>query len=88
LHPEGSLFHGGSHLRYPRHGGGGPGLEDGISRWEGGIFFLYYGVYLTLLLVDAAGHDARDLLLNAVLVFVLPLTAVTALLGWWRAKVV
>jgi cation:H+ antiporter len=59
-----------------------------ISRWEGGIFFLYYGIYLTLLLVDAAGHDARDLLWNAVLVFILPLTAVTALLGWWRAKVV
>ncbi len=55
-----------------------------ISRWEGGLFLLYYGIYLALLLMDAAGHDARDLLWNTVLLFVLPLTAVTALLGWWR----
>jgi cation:H+ antiporter len=59
-----------------------------VSRWEGGLFVLYYGLYLTLLLVDAAGHDARDLLWNAVLVFVVPLTALAALLGWWREKVV
>jgi cation:H+ antiporter len=58
-----------------------------VTRWEGGLFVLYYGLYLTLLLVDAAGHDARDLLWNAVLVFVLPLTAVTAFLGWWRGEV-
>jgi cation:H+ antiporter len=58
-----------------------------ISRWEGGLFLFYYGVYLALLLVDAAGHDARDLLWHAMLEFVIPLTAVTALLGWWRGEV-
>jgi len=57
-----------------------------ISRWEGALFLLYYAIYLVLLLVDASGHDARDLLWNAMLEFVIPLTAVTALLGWWRGE--
>jgi cation:H+ antiporter len=58
-----------------------------ISRWEGGIFLLYYGLYLALLFLDASSHDSRDLLLRAILQFVLPLTLVTALLGWlWRIR--
>jgi cation:H+ antiporter len=57
-----------------------------ISRWEGGLFLLYYGLYLALLLADASGHDARDLLWNAVLLFVLPLTVVTASVGWLWAE--
>ncbi len=54
-----------------------------ISRWEGGVFLLYYGIYLALLILDASGHDSRDLLFHAVLWFALPLTVITALMGWW-----
>jgi cation:H+ antiporter len=57
-----------------------------INRWEGGLFLLYYGLYLALLLSDASGHDSRDLLWNAVLLFVLPLTVVTAVAGWLWAE--
>ena len=58
-----------------------------IQRWEGAIFLLYYGIYVALLILDAADHDTHDLLVQAVLLFVLPLTVVTALLGWrWEKR--
>ena len=58
-----------------------------IQRWEGAIFLLYYGIYVALLILDAAAHDTHDLLLQAVLLFILPLTVVTAVLGWrWERR--
>lgn len=55
-----------------------------IGRWEGALFLLYYFIYVGLLILDASDHDTRNLVLEAVLQFVLPLTAITAILGWWK----
>ncbi len=55
-----------------------------ISRLEGGLFLVYYAVYVAYLAVDAAGHDALTALNQAVWWFVVPLSAVTLLVLWHR----
>lgn len=48
-----------------------------IARWEGGLFFGYYVVYITFLVLDAIGSPGLRTM-NAILIwFALPLTAVT-----------
>jgi cation:H+ antiporter len=49
----------------------------GIARWEGWLFLLCYATYTTYLILDATGHDALPAFSNAMLMFVLPLAAVT-----------
>jgi len=51
-----------------------------ISRWEGGLFLVYWAAYTAYLLLDAAGHDALPTVRSAMSWFVLPLTGVTLLL--------
>ena len=48
-----------------------------LTRVNGGFFVLYYGAYLTYLLMNAARHDYVDEYRFALTWFVLPLTAVT-----------
>jgi cation:H+ antiporter len=48
-----------------------------IERWEGGLFLAYYVAYTLYLILNAAEHDALPAYSSAMLVFVLPLTAVT-----------
>lgn len=48
-----------------------------IARWEGGLFLVYYVAYVTYLVLGATQHDALPLANRALVVFVLPLTAVT-----------
>jgi cation:H+ antiporter len=48
-----------------------------ISRWEGVVFVGYYVAYTLYLLLDAAGHDAQPVFGATMLVFVLPITALT-----------
>jgi cation:H+ antiporter len=50
-----------------------------IARWEGWLFLGAYGAYLAYVLLDATQHDALPLFSTAMLVFVLPLIAVTLL---------
>ncbi|MEZ4425037.1 MAG: calcium/sodium antiporter [Gemmatimonadota bacterium] len=60
-----------------------------ISRREGVVFVLYYGVYLLYLILDATGHALFGGYRAALLFFVLPLTAlILALtsLGAWRER--
>jgi cation:H+ antiporter len=57
-----------------------------IARWEGILLLLYYGIYLFLLLLDAGGHDTQHLIRQAVLHYVVPLTALMALLVWWQER--
>ncbi len=53
-----------------------------IARWEGALFLGYYIAYTLYLILDATGHDALPAFSNVMLLFVLPLTAVTlAVLG-------
>lgn len=51
-----------------------------ITRWEGGLFLTYYAAYITYLLLDATEHDALPAFSTTLLVFALPLTAVTLFL--------
>jgi cation:H+ antiporter len=53
------------------------GLE--IARWEGGLFLAYYVAYTTYLVMAATQHAAAGMYADAMLWFVLPLTAVTLL---------
>ncbi|GAB4323545.1 MAG: calcium/sodium antiporter [Dehalococcoidia bacterium] len=48
-----------------------------IVRWEGLLFLGYYVAYTAYLLLDASGHDALPAYSFVMLVFVVPLTAVT-----------
>jgi cation:H+ antiporter len=60
-----------------------------ISRWEGAVLVGYYAAYALYLLLDAAGHDAQPAFGGVMLLFVLPLTAITlAVLAVreWRAR--
>jgi cation:H+ antiporter len=48
-----------------------------IARWEGALFLGYYVAYTTYLVLAATQHDALPAFSTAMLVAVLPLTAVT-----------
>ena len=48
-----------------------------IARWEAGLFVLLYAAYVTYLLLDSAGHAALPRYSTVMLVFVLPITALT-----------
>ena len=57
-----------------------------IERWEGVLFLVYYGVYLTFLLLAAGRHESLEALAPAMQLVVLPLTAATLLalsLRYW-----
>jgi cation:H+ antiporter len=58
-----------------------------IARWEGGLFLGYYGAYTVYLFLATTQHDALSTFSTAMWAFVLPLTAVTLLVGalraWW-----
>jgi cation:H+ antiporter len=48
-----------------------------IDRWEGAVFLLYYGAYTAYLVLAAQEHDALGVFSRVMLLFVLPLTALT-----------
>jgi len=48
-----------------------------IARWEGALFLGYYVAYTLYLLLAATRHDAASVFGQAMLLFVLPLTAIT-----------
>ncbi len=48
-----------------------------IARWEGALFFGYYLSYVAYLVLAATGHDALPVFSRVMLLFVLPLTAIT-----------
>lgn len=55
-----------------------------ISRWEGGLFFFYYLAYTSYLVLNATSNDLSHALRDVMLVFVIPLTAVTLAVTLWR----
>ena len=59
-----------------------------ISRWEGGVFFLYYVAYTTHLVLEASGHEWRHTLSGVMLLFVIPITILTLAISWWRSQAV
>jgi cation:H+ antiporter len=48
-----------------------------IARWEGALFLAYYVFYVTYLILAATEHDLLPAFSRVMLLFVLPLTAVT-----------
>lgn len=52
-----------------------------IARWEGGLFLFYYAAYTLFLILDAAQHEALSGFSAAMWFVVLPLTAITLLVG-------
>jgi cation:H+ antiporter len=56
-----------------------------IARWEGVLFFGYYLAYLLYILMAATQHQALPLLSTIMMVFVLPLTAITLAVVGYRA---
>lgn len=48
-----------------------------IARWEGFLFLGYYAAYTAYLLLNATGHDALPVFSFVMLIFVVPLSAVT-----------
>lgn len=55
-----------------------------ISRWEGALFVGYYVAYTSFLVLDATGHDALPIFTEAMVFFVLPLTAISLVMLAWN----
>lgn len=56
-----------------------------ISRWEGMLFVGYYAAYTVYLILDATAHDTLPVFSQIMLVFVIPLTVITMLIGVSRS---
>lgn len=56
-----------------------------IRRWEGGLMFAYYWVYLAFLILTVVGHPGIETLGRILVIFVLPLTMATLIFTTWRA---
>lgn len=61
-----------------------------IERWEGGTFLLYYGAYVTYLVLNSTQHASLPMFNLVMLAFALPLTAITLTIvfvrGWREAR--
>lgn len=56
-----------------------------IARWEGALFFFYYLVYTTYLIMLATGHAFTGRFGEIILLFILPLTVITLAIGVIRS---
>ncbi len=57
---------------------------NSISRWEGGLFLGYYIAYILYLFFDATQHDMLPAYSSVMIIFVIPITAVTLILISYR----
>ena len=55
-----------------------------IARWEGGAFFFYYVLYMTLLVMDATGSSWTQPLRNATMFAFIPLTVLALAISGYR----
>jgi cation:H+ antiporter len=55
-----------------------------IARWEGFVLFGYYLAYTFYLILDAKGHGYAKILEGALVLFVIPLTVLTFMIGVYR----
>ncbi|MCA9123553.1 MAG: calcium/sodium antiporter [Planctomycetaceae bacterium] len=56
-----------------------------IARWEGGLFFVYFLAYTTYIVLHATHNDLTHPFRDVMLLFVVPMTAVTLVITSWRA---
>jgi cation:H+ antiporter len=59
-------------------------IEHRIERWEGGLLFAYYCAYTAYLILDTTGHGFGRILETVLVMFVIPLTTITILIGVYR----
>jgi len=57
-----------------------------LSRWEGIVFLVGYAGYLAWLVIDATDNVVRDRYADVMLFFVLPITALTIGVLWFRGR--
>lgn len=55
-----------------------------IARWEGGLFLTYYALYTTSLILSASYPQIAPTFNTAVLLYFVPLTAITLIIGVYR----
>jgi cation:H+ antiporter len=55
-----------------------------ISRWEGAVFLGYYVAYILYLIFEATQHDMLSAFSNAMVLFIIPITAITLVLVSYR----
>ncbi len=58
-----------------------------IRRWEGGLFLGYYAAYTAYLILSAQHHEMLPMFSGVMLLFVLPLTALTLIVSFVRHTV-
>jgi cation:H+ antiporter len=56
-----------------------------ISRWEGILFLGYYAAYVVYLVLGTQHHATLPVFSGAMMGFVIPLSAITLLIFFWRA---
>ena len=57
---------------------------NGITRWKGALFLGYYVAYTAYLILQSKGHDALPMFSHVMLEFVVPITAITLFVIFWR----
>lgn len=57
---------------------------NSISRWEGALFLGYYIAYILYLVLEATRHDMLPAYSSVMIIFVIPITAVTLILISYR----
>lgn len=55
-----------------------------IARWEGGVFVVYYGAYVTYLILSAQQHALLGTFSAAMMSFVVPITVITLIVAFIR----
>ena len=55
-----------------------------IARWEGGLFLIYYLIYVTILAMNALDHVALRPVWSITAFVLIPLTAITLAIGCYR----
>ncbi len=57
-----------------------------IRRWEGGLMFAYYWIYLGFLVLTVVEHPSLETIGQILTLFVLPLTMIALLFTAWRSR--
>ncbi len=55
-----------------------------ISRWEGAVFLGYYIAYISYLVFEATQHDILPTFSNVMVLFIIPITAITLVIVSYR----
>jgi len=57
-----------------------------ISRWEGGVFLLYYVAYVAYLIFKSSEHDQLPVFSSTMLMFVMPITVLAMIVIYFQSR--